>query len=64
MAKHGVTFARVAMGIVFFWFGILWSGIGDLQDPRRQMVYPAAFSEIYSAPARLDRRKALLRQAG
>jgi uncharacterized membrane protein YphA (DoxX/SURF4 family) len=23
MAKHGVTFARVAMGIVFFWFGIL-----------------------------------------
>jgi uncharacterized membrane protein YphA (DoxX/SURF4 family) len=23
MAKHGVTFARVAMGIVFFWFGVL-----------------------------------------
>jgi len=23
MAKHGVTFARVALGIVFFWFGAL-----------------------------------------
>jgi uncharacterized membrane protein YkgB len=23
MAKHGVTFARVALGIVFFWFGVL-----------------------------------------
>jgi len=23
MAKHGVTFARVAMGVVFFWFGVL-----------------------------------------
>jgi uncharacterized membrane protein YphA (DoxX/SURF4 family) len=23
MARHGVTFARVAMGIVFFWFGVL-----------------------------------------
>ena len=23
MAKHGVTFSRVALGIVFFWFGVL-----------------------------------------
>jgi uncharacterized membrane protein YphA (DoxX/SURF4 family) len=23
MAEHGVTFARVALGVVFFWFGIL-----------------------------------------
>src|SRR6266540_1639112 len=23
MANHGVTFARVALGIVFFWFGVL-----------------------------------------
>ena len=23
MAKHGVTFVRIALGIVFFWFGVL-----------------------------------------
>jgi len=23
MARHGVTFSRIALGIVFFWFGIL-----------------------------------------
>ena len=35
MARHGVTFTRVALGIVFFWFGIIkfvpeWSPASDL----------------------------------
>ena len=35
MARHGITFTRVALGIVFFWFGIIkfvpeWSPASDL----------------------------------
>ena len=35
MARHGVTFTRVALGIVFFWFGVIkfvpeWSPASDL----------------------------------
>ena len=35
MARHGVTFTRVALGIIFFWFGIIkfvpeWSPASDL----------------------------------
>ncbi|HKP28211.1 MAG TPA: DoxX family membrane protein [Gemmatimonadales bacterium] len=35
MARHGVTFSRIALGIIFFWFGIIkfvpgWSPASDL----------------------------------
>ena len=35
MARHGITFTRVALGIVFFWFGVIkfvpeWSPASDL----------------------------------
>ena len=35
MAKHGVTITRIALGIVFFWFGVIkfvpgWSPAADL----------------------------------
>jgi uncharacterized membrane protein YkgB len=35
MARHGITFTRVALGIIFFWFGIIkfvpeWSPASDL----------------------------------
>jgi uncharacterized membrane protein YkgB len=35
MARHGVTFTRIALGVIFFWFGIIkfvpeWSPASDL----------------------------------
>src|SRR5262245_61704371 len=35
MAKHGITLTRIALGIVFFWFGVIkfvpsWSPAADL----------------------------------
>ena len=35
MARHGITFTRIALGIVFFWFGVIkfvpeWSPASDL----------------------------------
>ena len=35
MARHGITFTRIALGIVFFWFGVIkfvpnWSPAADL----------------------------------
>ena len=41
MARYGLTLMRVALGVVFFWFGALklWPGLSPAEDLVRNTIY-------------------------
>jgi uncharacterized membrane protein YphA (DoxX/SURF4 family) len=50
MANHGVTFARVALGIVFFWFGILkfFPGLSPAEQLAGRTIERLSFGMVTS----------------
>jgi uncharacterized membrane protein YphA (DoxX/SURF4 family) len=51
MAKHAVTFARVALGIVFFWFGILkfFPGLSPAEQLAGRTIEQITFGMVQSS---------------
>ena len=50
MAKHGVTFSRVALGIVFFWFGVLkfFPGLSPAEELAGRTIERISFGTVTS----------------
>jgi uncharacterized membrane protein YkgB len=53
MARHGVTFTRIALGIIFFWFGIIkfvpeWSPASDLATRTIAKLTGGAIASAFS----------------
>ena len=53
MAKHGVTFARVTLGIVFLWFGILkfFPGLSPAEQLAGRTIELITFGMVTSSVA-------------
>src|SRR3954465_5009785 len=51
MARYGVTFARIALGVVFFWFGVLkfFPGLSPAQDLAARTISVLSFGLIPAA---------------
>jgi uncharacterized membrane protein YkgB len=51
MAKHGVTFVRVALGIVFFWFGVLkfFPGLSSAEELAGRTIERITFGSVTSS---------------
>jgi uncharacterized membrane protein YkgB len=55
MARHGVTFTRVALGVVFLWFGVIklvpgWSPAADLATRTISVLTAGAVGPAISLP--------------
>ena len=53
MARHGVTFSRVALGIVFFWFGILkfFPGLSPAEQLAGRTIERMTFGVVTASTA-------------
>jgi uncharacterized membrane protein YphA (DoxX/SURF4 family) len=53
MAKHGVAFSRVALGIVFFWFGVLkfFPGLSPAEQLAGRTIEQITFGMVSPAVA-------------
>ena len=51
MAKHGVTLLRIAVGVVYFWFGALkfFPGLSPAQDLATRMIDLLTFGLVPAA---------------
>src|SRR6187455_2140965 len=50
MAKHAVTFARITLGIVFFWFGVLkfFPGLSPAEELAARTIEQLSFGTLHS----------------
>ncbi|MDQ2999544.1 MAG: DoxX family membrane protein [Chloroflexota bacterium] len=48
MARYGISFARIALGIVFFWFGVLkfFPGLSPAQDLAARTISTLSFGLV------------------
>lgn len=48
MAKHGVTFSRIALGVVFFWFGVLkfFPGLSPAEELAGRTIERMSFGAV------------------
>jgi uncharacterized membrane protein YkgB len=53
MARHGVTFARIALGIVFFWFGVLkfFPGLSPAEELAGRTIERITFGMVTASTA-------------